>query len=124
MGNKVKVKTVASRPLQKASASRWHLALIIGLAFVAYANALTAGFVWDDELQIVKNWQIRDITNAGAVFSSAFWAFADPEAGGHTNFYRPVQSLTYMVAYQIGGLSPWSYHLFNIGLHALAAIFL
>src|SRR4026208_1484286 len=82
-----------------------HLLLIVILAFGTYSNALRGGFVWDDELQIVKNWQIRGLSYIPSAFQSAFWTFADPEAGAHTNFYRPVQTLTYIAAFQIGGLA-------------------
>src|SRR5262245_58567084 len=98
-----------------------HLLLIAALAFLTYSNALRAGFVWDDELQIVKNWQIRGLNYIPSAFSSAFWTFADPEAGAHTNFYRPVQTLSYIAAFQVGGLAPWPFHLINILLHTLAS---
>ncbi len=117
-------KKAGSKGTGSSHLRNWHVAVIVALAFITYANAFTAGFVWDDELQIVKNWEIRDIRHVGAAFSSAFWAFADPDLGGKTNFYRPVQTLTYMLAYQIGGLSPWPYHLLNLLLHILATIFL
>ena len=98
------------------------LILLIVLCFLIYSSALKGGFVWDDELQIVKNWQIRDIRYVPSAFGSAFWTFADPEAGARTNFYRPVQTLGYIVAYQIGGLSPWPYHLINVLFHVFASI--
>jgi protein O-mannosyl-transferase len=101
----------------------WHIALIGLLSLITFSNALTGSFVWDDEIQIVKNWQIRDLKYVGSAFSTAFWAFAAPEAA-RTNFYRPVQTLTYMIAYQIGGLSAWPYHLMNILFHTAAGIFL
>src|SRR5262245_36605628 len=86
------------------AAAHCHIALIIFLCFIVYSNALLGNFVWNDEIQIVKNWQIRDLSHIGGAFSSAFWAFADPDAA-RTNFYRPVQTLAYMLGYQISGLS-------------------
>lgn len=109
--------------MEASSFVRGHVILLIVLSFITYSNALTGNFVWDDEIQIVKNWQIRDMRHIGSAFSSAFWAFADPEAA-RTNFYRPLQTLSYMLAYQIGGLSPWPYHLVNVLFHTLAAIIL
>jgi protein O-mannosyl-transferase len=106
---------------QRGFSKSTHLLLIVVLAFLTYSNALRGGFVWDDELQIVKNWQIRGLSYIPSAFSSAFWTFADPEAGAHTNFYRPVQTLSYIAAFQIGGLAPWPFHLINILLHALAS---
>jgi protein O-mannosyl-transferase len=106
---------------QRGFSKSTHLLLIVVLAFLTYSNALRGGFVWDDELQIVKNWQIRGLSYIPSAFSSAFWTFADPEAGAHTNFYRPVQTLSYIAAFQIGGLAPWPFHLINILLHILAS---
>jgi len=106
---------------QRAFSKSTHLLLIVVLAFLTYSNAWRGGFVWDDELQIVKNWQIRGLSYIPSAFSSAFWTFADPEAGAHTNFYRPVQTLSYIAAFQIGGLAPWPFHLINILLHTLAS---
>jgi len=98
-----------------------HLLFIVVLAFLTYSNALRGSFVWDDELQIVKNWQIRGLSYIPSAFGSAFWTFADPEAGAHTNFYRPVQTLSYIAAFQVGGLAPWPFHLINILFHILAS---
>ena len=39
-----------------------------------------------------------------------------------SNYYRPLQILSYAVAYQAGGLKPWAYHLVNISLHAVASM--
>src|SRR5438876_10907010 len=99
-----------NKAARTAPFSSWHIVLIIVLSFITYSNALAGNFVWDYELQIVKNWQIRDVRHVGLAFSSSFWAFAGPETG-RTNFYRPVQTLTYMLAYFIGVLSDVSYHL-------------
>ena len=120
-------KTSKKKPIQSTvnraqkSSEYWHIGLIIFLSFITYSNALRGSFVWDDEIQIVKNWQIRDLSHVGSAFSSAFWAFADPEAA-RTNFYRPVQTLSYMLAYQISGLSAWSYHLVNVLFHTFASV--
>ena len=112
-----------NKAARTAPFSSWHIILIIVLSFITYSNALAGNFVWDDELQIVKNWQIRDVRHVGLAFSSAFWAFAGPETG-RTNFCRPVQTLTYMLAYLIGGLSAWSYHFVNVLFHTSASIIL
>src|SRR5213594_2195282 len=111
-----------NKAARTAHFSSWHIVLIIVLSFITYSNSLAGLFVCD-ELQIVKNWQIRDVRHVGLAFSSAFWAFAGPETG-RTNSYRPVQTLTYMLAYLIGGLSAWSYHFVNVLFHTSASIIL
>src|SRR5437867_6243318 len=98
-----------------------HMAIIIGLALVAFVNSLPGSFVWDDEIQVVKNWRIRSFGNLPSAFTSAFWSFLGTETDSQTNFYRPVQTITYMLAYAVVGLSPAAYHTFNIIYHAAAS---
>src|SRR5437867_11064391 len=100
-----------------------HMAIILGLSLVAFANSLPGSFVWDDEIQVVKNWRIRRFEHLPSAFTSAFWSFLGTEAESQTNFFRPVQTITYMLAYAVGGLSPAAYHAFNIVYHAAAGVF-
>jgi len=115
---KKKTAPAARRPM-----NYWHMAIIIGLSLVAFANSLPGSFVWDDEIQVVKNWRIRSFGNLPSAFTSAFWSFLGTETDSQTNFYRPVQTITYMLAYAVGGLSPAAYHTFNIIYHAAASVF-
>src|ERR1043166_10286240 len=92
-----------------------HIALVIALSTLFFANSLTGGLVWDDEIQVVKNWRIRGLDNLPSAFTTAFWSFlGSGEAENQTNFYRPVQTVTYMLAYSIGGFSPKPYHAFSL----------
>src|ERR1051325_7751870 len=100
-----------------------HIALIIAFSTLVFANSLPGAFVWDDEIQIVKNWRIRSLDNLPAAFTTSFWSFLGTEAENQTNFYRPIQTVTYTLAYSIGGLSPVPYHAFSLLYHATASIF-
>src|ERR1041385_3135693 len=100
-----------------------HIALVIALSTLVFANSLPGALVWDDEIQIVKNWRIRSLDNLPSAFTSAFWSFLGNEAENQTNFYRPIQTTTYMLAYSIGGLSPAPYHAFSLLYHTAASIF-
>jgi tetratricopeptide (TPR) repeat protein len=100
-----------------------HLAVIIALSAIVFANVLPGNFVWDDEIQIVKNWRIRDLANLPSAFTTSFWSFLGNEAENQTNFYRPVQTVTYMLAYAAGGLSPTPYHAFSLIYHTAASVF-
>ena len=95
--------------------------LLVLLSLIVYGNSVRGAFVWDDEVQIVKNPAIRSLTGVPAAFGSAFWDFA-VSAETQTNFYRPVQTVTYAVAYSIAGLAPWSYHLLSILYHIIAVL--
>src|SRR5947207_5776046 len=100
-----------------------HIALIIALSTLIFANSLPGSFVWDDEIQVVKNWRIRTLDNLPSAFTTAFWSFAGNDAENQTNFYRPIQTVTYMLAYSIGGLSPVPYHVFSLLYHTAASVF-
>src|SRR5437867_10805765 len=100
-----------------------HIAVIIVLSAIVFANALPGNFVWDDEIQIIKNFRIRSLDNFPSAFTTAFWSFLGNEAENQTNFYRPVQTVTYMLAYSIGGLSPKPYHAFSLLYHSAASVF-
>lgn len=100
-----------------------HLGAVACLCCIVFANSVSGSFVWDDEIQVVKNWRIRSLQNLPSAFTSAFWSFLGTEAESQSNFYRPVQTVTYMVAYSIGGLSPVAYHVISIGYHTAASLF-
>jgi len=89
------------------------------LGFAVYFNSLQGEFVWDDEIAVKGNSHIRSWSNIGRAFTT------DIGAGGRqsTNYYyRPVQTLSYMLDYSIWGLNPIGYHLSSIVLHILTAL--
>lgn len=98
----------------------WHTLVIVLVCFVTYSNSFSGDFIWDDRDQIVHNESIRSFRHIPTAFTSPFWAFAGQQS---TNFYRPFQTLFYMIAYQMGGTTPWPYHLINVSFHALASVF-
>jgi tetratricopeptide (TPR) repeat protein len=88
------------------------LALVLAVA-AAYANSLRAPFVFDDGFAIVRNPTIRHLGRIGEVLSPP------------TDFAvcaRPLVNLSLAVNYAVSGLDPWSYHLLNGVIHALAAL--
>jgi protein O-mannosyl-transferase len=114
-------KTPASSPAPaKSGISWWHLALVAVVAVAGYVQTAAFEFVYDDDVQIVTNLRIRSFSNLGLAFRENFWAFS----GNHsfTNYYRPFQTLTYMIGYALGGLEPRVYHWINIVLHLAATL--
>lgn len=110
-------------------------AVIVGaLAFVAYANTLSAGFVWDDASSILLHQHVKDPSKILALFTEDQHAFA----GGQGNFYRPLLSVTFAIDYAIArvgkppvpptevpkDLSPFVFHLSSTLWHAGATIIL
>ena len=90
--------------------------LILAVCFIAYANSISNPFIWDDDALVVKNQAIRSINLIPQLFNDDL--YSGSVAG--SNFYRPLQSFTYMLDYHFGELNPVYYHITNILLQALA----
>jgi Flp pilus assembly protein TadD len=93
--------------------------LIVAAAFAVYAPSLRNGYVWDDSALIQRDPFIRSwrLIPEGA----RHFLFADATA---SDFYRPIQRVTYTWDYAWGAFQPEIYHFDNILIHAAAAVFL
>lgn len=93
-------------------------ALVIASAcFLAYQNSLHNPFIWDDEGLILKNPLIKS-WNLWKAFNSDLYV----GVGSDSNFWRPVQTFSYMLDYHFWNLDPFGYHLTNIILQILVSI--
>ena len=92
------------------------LAIVIAVAAI-YAPAVRNGFVWDDTALILRDPLIRSWQLIPEGFNH--FLFVDATA---SNFYRPIQRLTYTIEYGLFMVRPAPYHLTNIALHAGAAM--
>lgn len=81
--------------------------LVIGAGLLVYQNSLHDEFIFDDLPHIVENPRIRQLWPPWKIL---------------THSSRPVVHLSLAVNYAIGGLDPRGYHLFNVGIHILAAL--
>ena len=72
---------------------------------------------------IVQNDDLDPDTPWSNLVTNDFWGVPITHSGSHKS-YRPVCTLTFRVNRFVGGLRPWSYHLTNIGLHALVTYLL
>lgn len=94
--------------------------ILLLVSFAVYFNALSGGFVYDDEAQIVENPWIRDIRNIPTIFFSSVWSF---KAGlNSSNYYRPLMHIVYMFNYHLFGLKPWGFHLVSILFHCVTSV--
>ncbi|MDB6146580.1 MAG: Tetratricopeptide repeat protein, partial [Spartobacteria bacterium] len=82
-----------------------------------YAPALRNGFVWDDTALILRDPLIRSWQLIPEGFNH--YLFVDATA---SDFYRPLQRLTYTIEYALFTVRPGPYHFTNIALHAAAAV--
>jgi tetratricopeptide (TPR) repeat protein len=97
---------------------RWQSALAAVLLllapFVVYAPLRSAGFIWDDDQNVVQNLLLRD--RAGLL---RIWL--DPRASQQ---YYPVTHSSFWLEAQLWGIDPRAFHFTNVLLHALNALLL
>ena len=102
--------------------SRWPEIALLALTFWVYLNAFGNDFLWDDVVLIVNNPAIKHWQTVPSLFAGDI--LPGPEGRGQSNYFRPLQMLTYAFDYQIWGLDPFGFHLTSTLLHALAAVLL
>lgn len=86
------------------------LILLAAVCFLAYFNSLNNPFIWDDEALVVKNTLIRSTQNLPASFTNDLYFGVT----SGSNFYRPLQTISYIFDYHFWQLDPFGYHLTNI----------
>ncbi|MFL6519783.1 MAG: tetratricopeptide repeat protein [Chthoniobacterales bacterium] len=94
------------------------LPLFLAVAiFAAYAPALRNDFVWDDTALILRDPLIRSWQLIPEGFQHFLFIDATP-----SDFYRPIQRLTYLADYAAFVFKPAGYHLTSILCHLGAAL--
>ncbi len=83
-------------------------------ATLLYARTVGFGWVYDDQLDVVRNTFVQSLRHLPEILSTTSWT----GAAGESHLYRPLALVTYAVNHQISGFQAWSYHLFNVLLHA------
>jgi tetratricopeptide (TPR) repeat protein len=95
----------------------WAVLILLAAVLVSYPPALRNGFVWDDTALILRDPLIRSWRLVPESFNH--FLFIDATA---SDFYRPLQRLSYTLDYALVGFQPALYHVTSILWHALAAI--
>src|SRR5437667_10047116 len=95
----------------------WAALILIAVVFISYAPAVRNGFVWDDTALVLRDPLIRSWRLIPEGFNH--FLFVDATA---SNFYRPIQRLSYTLEYAAFAFRPMPYHLTSIICHAAAAI--
>jgi hypothetical protein len=90
---------------------------LAALVFAVYAPALRNGFVWDDTALILRDPLIR----SWRLIPEGFQHFLFTDATA-SDFYRPIQRLTYTLDYGAFAFRPTGYHLTSIVCHLAAAL--
>ena len=90
---------------------------LVLVVFAAYTPALRNDFVWDDTALILRDPLMRSWQLAPEAFQHFLFIDATP-----SDFYRPIQRLTYLVDYAAFVFKPAGYHLTSILCHAGATL--
>ena len=86
------------------------LLLLVGLTFLAYAPAMRAGFIWDDDDYVTENPLLLDAPGLVDIWTTT-----------QTPQYYPMVFTTFWIEHKLWGLAPAGYHGVNIALHGLNA---
>src|SRR6266513_338810 len=113
--------TRVASPRQGAPTPRWlRLApLFIALAVVAvYSMALSFNFIGFDDVGILKHryFIIGDLSKIKLAFTT------DAFLGTNGSFYRPLQTVSFMLDALIGGPKPFIYHFTNLVLYIVGSL--
>ncbi len=92
--------------------------LLVG--FLVYGNALKGQFVLDDDYLVRDNPMIRSWANIPASFRQDIGAGTEKRS----DFYRPLQIVSYIADFSFFKLRPFGYHLTNILVHVAASALL
>jgi tetratricopeptide (TPR) repeat protein len=94
------------------------LPLFLAIAiFATYAAALRNDFVWDDTALILRDPLIRSWQLVPEAFQHFLFTDATP-----SDFYRPIQRLTYLADYAAFVFTPGGYHFTSILCHIGASL--
>lgn len=93
------------------------LSLIVIAVLVVYAPAAHNRFVWDDTALILRDPLIRSWRLIPESFNHFLFLDATP-----SDFYRPLQRLSYLADYALFGFRAGPYHVVSVLWHAAAAV--
>ena len=110
------------RPIKPKNTLLWtHLGILLLVSLAVYFPTVRNGFVTDDNLQVLLNPQVKDSANWTQAFQGDVWSFSTGKKENSkygSNYYRPLQILTYEAEYAAFGDHPWGWHLVNCLLNA------
>lgn len=106
------------QPKRGRGAALIFIILIIALGFTVYFNSLGGEYIYDDGDLIKNNLYIKSWSNISKIFTRDIFAGSARES----NFYRPIQMITYMIDYSVWRLDVRGYHLTAVLLHILVAV--
>src|ERR1700719_3176002 len=109
---------LSSKPLQDTNRGVITFLILYFLAFLPYSNIFFNWFVYDDVCQVVANPYVHSFRYLRQIFTTSVWSFLG--AQGISNYYRPMMTFDFLLAYQIAGPVPFSFHMVSILLYGIA----
>jgi len=106
-------------PYSQRRARRWLLSALVALAVLPYANALEAGFVYDDPGLIVRHPAVNEGFDPFRALTTAYWG---GERAADTALWRPVATLSFSLDTAIGHERVRWMHAVNVALHAVVVL--
>ncbi|MDQ7798454.1 MAG: tetratricopeptide repeat protein [Candidatus Edwardsbacteria bacterium] len=104
----------------------WMALALVVLTFAVYGNSLQNQFVFDDLYAINHNAGVGAWADLGKVFVTNYqpWSQSlDAEKNNSSNYYRPIILLSFGLSKLIWGQNPFPFHLTNVIMMALLAVF-
>lgn len=86
---------------------------LLALTLGAYAPALSAGWIWDDDNHVTRNVVLRSLTGLN-------WIWTRP--GASTGQYYPLTHTTFWIEYQLWRDWAPGYHLVNVLIHGMSSV--
>ncbi len=88
-----------------------------------YFQAFSVGYTgMDDKVIIQDNFELLSkFSNVKEAFTRDAFLRKEADVRFGSGFYRPMQTVSYMIDAQIGGKNPWIYHFTNLILHILTS---
>jgi len=106
------------KPVEKIFLASWRPYLWLALfVFVVFGWSLTADFTYFDDTAIILDHFpfFQNPANVIKAFQS------DVSLQNHSGYYRPLNTLTFLLDVQLGGKSPFVFHLSSLFYHWLAS---
>ena len=94
--------------------------IIILVVLSVFIKSLENDFVWDDYDLVISNPYVKSFNWMPRVFTEQLYN----STGVVSNFYRPIQLVSYAVDYSVWKLNPYGYHLTNLLFHISNSILL
>jgi len=118
---KTEQQTFFTGPTTKTSACA-AAALLGVLAIAAYASSISNGFVWDDHEQVVMNSSLRPGVPLLHLAAANIWSVARAGVRERSNYYRPLQMVTYRLTAEVFGFDARAFHAVNLAFHVMTVL--